>query len=240
MVIIFGGQTAWGQPKPLERDYSWHHQLWSSLTLEKKISSKVNADLDIQHRRQSISAENLNIFRAYQYQSYRLWVHYNFNERLRFSLSPAMYVHEVPLSDDGWQFLREPQKEIRPSAALWYMNEHSSVHTSQRYAIEYRYRTSFQNKGFYWPEWRLRYMILLSKDLGENIDVIIQNELFIAFGKFIQYNIFDQNRILAGMEFYGSDKIKIRTGYMFIIDMQRSGKSMNLINILVLGMNLTL
>ncbi|MFN3404363.1 MAG: DUF2490 domain-containing protein [Cytophagaceae bacterium] len=225
------------QPEPTERKYNHHSQLWLNLSLSKRVrNTNFELSSDVQHRRQSVNNKYFQIAKAYQYQAYRLWLNYRTGNSV-ISFSPFMYVHEVPLSDDGWSFIEEPQEEFRPSVRYEQKNESGKIKICNRYGFEYRYRRKTEKRDEAWHEWRIRYMLRLEKSLTESTGLIFQNEVFLSLGKYIQSNIFDHNRTMLALKYNGLENREIVAGYMINQEMLRSGKEFNLIHIIYLSLS---
>lgn len=56
----------------------------------------------------------------------------------------------------------------------------------------------------------------------KNFMVALQNEIFINFGKEVRYNIFDQNRLYAGLGYHMGKPGRIEVGFMSQILQQRN------------------
>lgn len=193
-------------------------------------------ELDIQHRRQSSPENRLGFYEIYQYQGYRAWLHYHVSEKLQISLSPLMYVHGVPLSEDGWGFLREPEEEYRFSARLENSYEHRYFDLDHRYGFEFRYRTRYEDLSYFWHEYRTRYMLRFSRKITSNTSMEFYNEVFISFGRYIQYNIFSENRTYLGMRRNVGDNLQIELAYMFLLEKLRSGHNYNVVNVIYVAL----
>jgi hypothetical protein len=225
------------QPRQLERRYDTFYQSWFSLNLTNDLTDDFGAGLDILHWRQSVEDGSWNIFRAYQFQAYFFWLHYYMNDYFTFSISPFTYIHEVPLADDNWHFLREPQLELRFLARVLNSQRYDGLGLDNRLTFEYRYRTSSQDPGVFWPEYRFLYRLRLSQSIFPNTQAVFRNEIFIAFGPYIQYNIFDLNIAFIGIETQLSEKVQFRIGYTNFFEMQRSGQDFNIVHALNMGVS---
>lgn len=237
-LVYVSVQKSYAQPQPLEREYQDHYMSWFSLNFNNDLSQNFGAGFTILHWRQQVEYGSWNIFRAYQTQAYFIWLQYYLSENFTISISPFGYLHELPLAEDGWQFLREPQYEYRFAARLLNENQYEKLNMANRFGFEYRHRTSAQLPGIFWPEYRVRYRLRLSTPIHEKWNLIFRNEIYIAFGRYIQYNLLDQNVAFLGLELNLSDYLSLRFGYTNYFEPLRSGQDFNIVHVLNTSLSL--
>ncbi|WMJ74224.1 DUF2490 domain-containing protein [Cytophagaceae bacterium ABcell3] len=206
--------------------------LWTAFYINQDLGDQWEVELDIQHRRQNFGEDDWNFARFYQYQGYRAWLHFNPTNDFTISFSPLMYVHDVPISVDSWFEDVEEQDEFRFSLRMEKEYQHRFFNVSHRYGLEHRQISSDERPGYFWREWRARYLLRLTRPISSNTDLVFYNEAFLSFGSRIQYNVFDQNRTYLGLEFDAGDYLSFELAYMFQIIMQRSGDAFDSVNIL--------
>lgn len=104
--------------------------------------------------------------------------------------------------------------------------------TIQWLRLEERYNEKVSNDvktGGYTYTWRTRYNFsffvpLKGTDVGPKVPyVMLQNELFLSFGKNVVYNTFDQNRLFVGIGYQFNSSINAQLGYMNVFQQNGAG-----------------
>ena len=136
------------------------------------------------------------------------------------------------------------QPEHRFWQQLQWSDLHSTFRLTQRIRLEERFRRKFitpeKLADDYFFNYRIRYSLGLQIPLTgtaykkKSLSAFISDEVMINFGKSVVYNYFDQNRFLAGLNYYIDDNNTIFLGYMNQFQQQATGSdylSMNVLRI---------
>lgn len=206
-----------------------HGVFWGRLVLADRISDQLKWELYVQKRTQNIP-EHKNIFGGPHFFSLWLWFNYQATDELKVSFSPIGYF-------DSNLFFTNPDdagtpgvKEIRWSARAE-VEKKRWLNYSNRYSVEYRMR-DLQHDGRYRPNWRVRYQLKFEKPvkgiLSEKkpVSFSVSDEIFIQFGKAVRgnANVFDQNRMAAGLGYEFLAGMKINVSYLNIRQQRINGK----------------
>ena len=122
--------------------------------------------------------------------------------------------------------------EHRPWQQLFFKQEYQKIQSIQLLRLEERYNqevlnNEVTNNYVYTNRLRYSYMLLIpfSKNGIEPNTVfgVINNEIFVNFGKNITYNTFDQNRFFVGLGHQLSKSSSVHLGYMNIYQQHASG-----------------
>ena len=111
--------------------------------------------------------------------------------------------------------------ELRPHIEFGYKQETRKLKIEHRYRTEFRFyhdvnpeRTQLED-GYNFGNIRFRYRIqAVAPVYKDKLKVKISNELHINAGEKIVKNVFDQNRLYAGLSYPASDNLSIDLGYM--------------------------
>jgi hypothetical protein len=195
-----------------------HRVFWNKTEINEIYENKFGWGVDFVFRTKSGLNDN-NMFSKRLRESFRPWLHYQFTPYSRLSFSPLGIMntneYEGKLSDLD----REPYKELRTT--LQYFNHHKHLngkimHT-WRYRYELRYQSPFSDNARLFSRFRFRYRIrymINSYDFYTNNTVYfaVSNEIGLNFGKTVVYNIFNQNRLYAGigMRFLNTARVELR------------------------------
>ncbi|MBK6994334.1 MAG: DUF2490 domain-containing protein [Lewinellaceae bacterium] len=139
------------------------------------------------------------------------------------------YVHTFP--GPGHASIALP--EHRPwQQVLWY-TRNPKVRLTQSFRLEERYRrktlTDNELGEGYNFSWRLRYNFSLFTPITQKrfepggLQFLLNNEVFINFGKNIVYNHFDQNRFFVGLVYQVNKNAQLHGGYMHLYQQLASG-----------------
>jgi hypothetical protein len=188
-----------------------HYNAWFRGTLSIPVHSKVKTDAEFQHRRQN-GFENDNMLHKPLMHSFRTWIHYQYNNALRFSVSPfACFSNNgiIQQKEDEWSL---PNHEIRFTAAIESQKPLlNKLHYMIRPAIEYRWFRERNNQIS-----RLRNKVGLKYEIGKNLNVLVYNELLLNVTGVSKAHFFDHNRLGMIIEYKMTRNIKADFGYMYI------------------------
>lgn len=212
-----------------------HNLFWFRLNLSDTISDKLKWEVYVQRRTQNGSDNKSNIFKSPQFESYWLWLHYSLNKNVKLSLSPFGYFESHVLNVKPSDEALPPIKEFRFSTRLDHETKGKYFNYINRYNLEYRWRDLLNNNN-YQPNWRVRYMARFEKPvkgiLPRPVTFVVYDEVFIQFGKAVKSNpnVFDQNRLYAGINYELLKNVKISVGYIYGFQERNSGKEFDNIN----------
>jgi hypothetical protein len=181
-----------------------------------KFSKKWSGHLEYQWRRE-------NIIKDWQQSLFRTGVNYQVNNKLSLRLGYA-WVETFPYGDIPLQAAGKRFPEHRAFQMATISDNINRIEMNHRFMLEQRWIGRYTNAALSKPDDfifinRLRYMYRMQMAIGKKkIDdktpyVAIYDEIFIGFGKNVNENIFDQNRlgILLGYRF--SKKFRIEGGF---------------------------
>ena len=215
-----------------------HNVVWGRLALTDTINKNLRWEVFLQHRRQNTEQTNWNVLSANQFTSYWFWLHYTLTPTTRLSLSPIGYFKSWVLIAQPSDIEKEPINEWRVSARVEQETKGRYFNVFNRYGLEYRQR-DLLNNGIFQPNWRVRYMLRFEKPLRlpllkNPITAVINDEIFIQFGKAVRKNpnIFDQNRLYAGLNYPFNRHLRASLGYVWGIQSRISGKEIDYYNFL--------
>lgn len=220
----------------------YHNAFWSRLALTDTVNSRLRWEITGQYRTQNTRRGSTNLFAAYQFHSYALWLHYNPTKNLRLSFVPFSYFATKPLIVKPADIPGREVKEYRWAARLEHQQDLRYFNFINRYALEYRFR-DVNTASLFVPNWRLRYMARLAKPLKikglkSGLTLFIQNEVMAQFGRAVKgnSNVFDQNRTLVGTNFDILKNVRLELAYQKIIQQRRSVYQFDDQNILLVAL----
>ena len=226
------------------RDYIGNHMLWLNAQINGKIAGKFNYGLDVEMRRQAdpnsgyepgdkVGKSNFNIIKNPYQDALRPWIHFQPNDRIRFSWSPITWFGSWSFPVNG-KTTYQPEFRTSPQITLYQYS--GRIQFTQRYRYEFRFYgvktldkktgdPTGPNDSYSFPEsnrqGRFRYLIRaiipLNKPKVEKgtYYIMTSNEIFINCGKNIpSYKLLDQNRfyLMLGLKFHKEMRIEI--GYL--------------------------
>jgi hypothetical protein len=245
ILIIISTDVLAQHPKAI-RDYDSNHMLWFqgvvNGTFTKK--SKFSWQMEGEYRRQAdpqfaydpghtVGSNHLNIFKhPYQY-ALRPFIHYQPNEKIRFSWSPITWFGTWTFPTDGKVTY---QPEYRTSPQITFYQSYGRIQIQHRIRDEFRFygvktpvvhlsdptgppsSYSFLNTGH---QNRLRYLIRAIIPLNNTKlekgtwYIMTSDEVFVKFGKSVaNINIFDQNRFYFNIGYKFHPEIRAEIGYL--------------------------
>lgn len=212
-----------------------------------KLNNKFGIHAEYQFRRNDIITE-------WQQSLLRFGINYQINPKIQFRVGYAWietYPYgEIPINSMGKDFT-----EHRLFQAATITDKSSSVDLSHRFMFEQRWigrysSASLDKEDEFTLLYRLRYMFriqipLKGKEIVDKTPYIaLYDEIFVGFGKNVNENIFDQNRIGVLMGYKFSPIVKIEAGYLNqIIQLGREINSNNVFqynNGIILNLNFNL
>jgi hypothetical protein len=141
------------------------------------------------------------------------------------------YIHHFP--DDNHKNIAQP--EHRPWQQLQWFFRPQKLRLMQWLRLEQRFRRNILNDNEladgYNFNWRLRFNSILFLPLTKKkfapggLQFVLNNEIFINFGKRIVYNVFDQNRFFTGIVWQANAHGQLQLGYMNLYQQLASGST---------------
>ena len=213
LLVIGGTQFNFAQ----QRINTYETVSWFGLFNTSKINNRFSLHTELQLRRAGFILENQQAFA-------RLGLNYLVNPRVFFRLgyaySETFPYGEIPLNGFGKDFT-----EHRPFQMVALSHKEGKIDFNHRFMLEQRFIGKYSgpdsNKEEEFPLYhRFRYMFRLQFPLkdqsigGHTPYLAIYNELMIGFGKNIQANVFDQNRIVVLLGYQLNNQLRLEGGYI--------------------------
>lgn len=215
-----------------------HGVFWGRLVLADRIGDRWRGELYLEKRTQNIPGET-SPFGSHYIKNVRFWAIYSASQTVKLGISPIAYFNTH-------SFLSEPSdvgdpsvKEFRWAARLEHVQKLKPFNFINRYTLEYR-RRDLNHDNVFQPNWRVRYMVRLEKPVtgilrnNAPVSFSLANEVLLQFGKAVRRNpnVFDQNRISAGVTFPVVRNVNTTFSYLNIIQQRSNGKDFDLANAL--------
>lgn len=183
---------------------------WLRGTLTTPITSKIRSDFEYQHRRQN-GFENHNPFDHALMNSFRIWTHYQFNDKIRFTIVPFSHFSNFrairKLADEDV----ESRKEYRFGAAIEIQNKLTKkLSILNREFVEYRVFQNGQNNVT-----RLRNRLGLRYDISTKTRLFLYDEVMVNLSGTTLEHFFDHNRLGLNFEYTIVPSFKVDLQYMF-------------------------
>lgn len=184
--------------------------LWLRSTITASMSKKIKTDFEYQHRRQN-GWDNHNPVDHTLMNSFRIWTHYQHNDKIRFSAVPFSYFSNFrairKLADED----ADPRAEYRFGAAVEFQNTLAKkLNFSSRQLIEYRVFQKGQDNVT-----RLRNRLSLRYDFTKQLRLSVYDELFINLSGTQLEHFFDHNRLGINLEYFIIPNFKVEAQYMY-------------------------
>lgn len=252
-----------GFSQSVPRTYFSRNSFWTETVLNGSIAGRFKYQLDYQYRRMSepgnVPKGSANPFVNRFQHVYRPWIHYQVNDKVRFSLSPIGFWETYsPASESGGVKMIQPELRICPQVTL--SDKIGPVMIDNRFRLEYRMlgaKVMDVAPGFGYGEGddfqaagrrlRFRYFLRALIPLGNHKTVEPNtfyinawNEFFAGFGHNVYSDkLFDQNRsfCLIGYKLRTKVPVKVEVGYGLQI-VNRSVSAYNSANVLVESSNM--
>lgn len=115
--------------------------------------------------------------------------------------------------------------EWRPWQELKLTDKIGNCKLTHRLRVEQRFNETVKNSeatNNYQFNFRFRYRLDLrypltkEKEIGNNLFILVGNELMVNAGNIISYNYFDQDRLYAGINYEVNKKVSLQLQYMHI------------------------
>lgn len=188
-----------------------HHNIWLRSTLSLPVNNKIKFDSEFQHRRQE-GFDNHNVFDENLMFSFRNWIHFQYHEDIKFSVSPFAYFSNYKIIQTASDETAQPNGEIRFSIAMDVQKEiFKKLFGVFRAAPEYR---MLSNPSIDVIRWRNRFG--LGYDLSKKLKVGIYDEHLFNVAGVTKAHFFDQNRVGLNVEFKATSNIKFDFGYLHL------------------------
>jgi opacity protein-like surface antigen len=182
-----------------------------------KLSNKIGLHTEYQWRRN-------NVITDWQQSLLRLGVNYQLNPRVLLRVGYA-WIETFPYGEYSINSMNRDFTEHRTFQMVQLSHKESIVDISHRFMLEQRFigsysAASISNEDEYKLLNRMRYMFRLQLPLkGKEISdktpyAAFYNEVFIGFGKNVNANVFDQNRIGLLLGYRFNQHIRIEGGYL--------------------------
>jgi hypothetical protein len=198
-------------------------QVWTAYFNQTRFSNKWGMWLDVQIRTKD------DFFNQFSQLLARPGIIYYLNDNVRLT---AGYAH-------FWFYPADNHSKVtQPEHRLWqqvqWFTKYNRNRTIQALRIEERYRRKISNDSTlasgYNFNYRLRYNFSWQIPLNTQVKkgswtFVMNNEVFVNFGKQITYNYFDQNRFFAGFAYNTSATDYLQFGYMSIFQQLSSGNN---------------
>jgi hypothetical protein len=190
---------------------------WYSLFSTIKVAKKISIHAEYQWRRN-------NIITDWQQSLLRAGINYNVNPRILlragYAWAETFAYGEIPINSFGKQFT---EHRIFEMAQL--SQKEGILDITHRFMLEQRwigkYTSANLTKEDLFPSTnRMRYMIKLQAPLnGKDIKdktpyAAVYDEVMISFGKNVNANVFDQNRIGILLGYRHNQNIKVEAGFI--------------------------
>ncbi len=182
-----------------------------------KFSKKWSGHLEYQWRREAF-------IKNWQQSLFRTGINYQVNDKLviRFGYAwvETFSYGEIPLQAAGKRF---PEHRIYQMVTL--SDKSKNIELSHRFMLEQRWVGRYTNIALTKPDDflflnRLRYMYRMQKAIGKKTIedktayAGIYDEIFIGFGKNVNENVFDQNRLAILLGYRFNKKLRIEGGFL--------------------------
>lgn len=214
IVLLISFQNSYGQNNRLNtsNDIGWYNYFGTI-----KLSGKFGLHTEYQWRRN-------NTITDWQQSLLRVGVNYNLNPRVLLRVGYG-WIETFPYGEYSLNGLGRDFTEHRIFEMVQLSHKEGVVDVSHRFMLEQRfvgrYSSAAVSKEDDFPLLnRLRYMVRLQAPLkGKEIKdrtpyLALYDEVFIGFGKNVNANIFDQNRIGILLGYRFNKNVRIEAGYL--------------------------
>lgn len=205
-----------------QKDVSTSEQTWIGYIQQVRLTEKWGAIADVHFRSADhwVQGNNLWLLRA--------GATYFFTDRTQ---ATAGYAHFHYFPGESNPLAARPEHRLYQQV-LW-MNAAPKLRLQNRIRIEERWRQRIGSRGealsgynFNWrfrAQWQLLYPLSSRLYAPGTIALMLADEAMLNFGKEITYNTFDQNRLIAGVQWQTGNNSFLQAGYMFIFQQQPAG-----------------
>jgi hypothetical protein len=191
-------------------------QIWTTYNQQARISKKWGYGIDLNYRTRGLFPFNASVSAA------RMGINFQLDPNTRITAGYAWFGTHINDHTEPWLVENRLYQQIQ------FNNKKGDLQYVHRIRLEQRYRHGFINntndetKVFF--SFRARYLFQmqgpLKKQTGTEKTILswqAANEILLHTGQNIDYNIFDQNRTLAGIVIHPNPKTDIALLYQFIL-----------------------
>ena len=199
-----------------------HNAFWSKIELNQLDNqAKWGLGLDFVYRRKS-SILTDNMFALPLRESLRPWIHYQFSEYARFSLSPLGYMNTNEYIGKPEDFDREPFYELRTTFQFFHHIKQWNgrlMHTWRyRYELRWQEQPGEEDLRFF-TRFRFRYRLrcmLNSTNFYDDKTLYLagSNEFGLNLGRNVTLNTFNQNRLYLGIGYRFLNVVRAELRYI--------------------------
>ena len=217
LLSLFNNSVAQNTSPTIVRDNMLWLGYYNSIILNPKWS--INSDLQFRTK---------NELKEYSQALIRSDVSYKLKDRLTISVGFAHFRYFLTKE--------KTRGEWRPWQELKLTDKVGNCKLSHRLRVEQRFNETVKNSeatNDYQFNFRfryrldLRYPVLKEKETGNNLYVLVGNEIMLNAGNSISYNYFDQDRLYAGINYEINKKISLQLQYMHIWQQASNGLTLN-------------
>jgi hypothetical protein len=205
-LVLSTNQLVYGQV-PSQRVSYPHTLFWNKTEITEIFeNSNFGVGVDFIHRRSNVMNQG-HMFSRHLRTSVRPWVHYQISPYARFSISPLGYFASNGYIGKEEDFDRPAFHELRTTFQFFHHTTQMGgrfMHTWRyRYELRNQYQPASEDYRFY-NRFRFRYrlrVILNTPDFYTPgmVYLAFNNEVGLNFGKNVNTNIFNQNRVYVGV-----------------------------------------
>lgn len=204
LILSFSHVTA--QSRVVDRD----NFMWLTYAVNKPLKNNFKLSASIQSRRY--------IFPDRQHQFLpSVEITKGFKSGINISAGFTYFLQALPQTRQDVEVVRP---ELRPYQRISTGRKIGNWKINHRFTLEERWFRNTEGEELvegYFFNFRLRYRVMLQRDLNQDGDLILvlSDEVMANAGSSITTNIFDQNRIYAGLKKNFSEQISVDLGYMY-------------------------
>lgn len=155
----------------------------------------------------------------------RVHVQYKLEGNAEVGAGTTLFLQALP--QDGRKEVDQIRPELRPHQTFYISQKFGKTSINHRYQVEERF---FLRTNEHEPQFNLRFRYRLQVQIPLNrttsalpLALNLSDEIMLNAGQEIIYNLFDQNRIYAGIRFQFSKTIATEAGYMNWFQQRSSG-----------------
>ena len=192
---------------------SQNNKNWNELTFAQHLKDKWTSEINLRLTNSSTFETGSPFEKRAQYMG-RLWLHFNYNSRWKYSLSLAQFYNlEAPELD------QRPSNEWRIAPQANYIIKKTNTIVNTRSRLEFRFIEN-SNTDYYGNGLRFRQQLKVLKPFNGKVIRkgtfygVAADEIFFTLKSSLYDYKFDRNRFTLGSGYAISDDIKIEVNYM--------------------------